>query len=106
MHQTTVRFGQDLWRELEAEAARSGVSVAQYVRDAALTRLVNAASARGEGAASTGVPETEQESAIGLQAGTDAVWAQARLVRERSRLLRDDARATQAARRRRVPVDQ
>ena len=39
MHQTTVRFGPDLWRELEAEAKRVGVSVAQYVRDAALMRM-------------------------------------------------------------------
>jgi hypothetical protein len=39
MHQTTVRFGPDLWAQIAEEAARSGVSVAQYVRDAALTRL-------------------------------------------------------------------
>ena len=39
MHQTTVRFGPDLWRELATEAARAGVSVAQYVRDAALMRV-------------------------------------------------------------------
>lgn len=39
MHQTTVRFGADLWREIDVEARRAGVSVAQYVRDAALTRL-------------------------------------------------------------------
>lgn len=39
MHQTTVRFGPDLWDEIEHEAARAGVSVAQYVRDAALMRV-------------------------------------------------------------------
>jgi hypothetical protein len=39
MHQTTVRFGPDLWTELEAEAQQAGVSVAQYVRDAALMRV-------------------------------------------------------------------
>jgi len=39
MHQTTVRFGPDLWQELAAEAQRAGVSVAQYVRDAALMRV-------------------------------------------------------------------
>ena len=39
MHQTTVRFGPDLWLELAAEAQRAGVSVAQYVRDAALMRV-------------------------------------------------------------------
>lgn len=39
MHQTTVRFGADLWEALEREAARLGVSAAQYVRDATLSRL-------------------------------------------------------------------
>lgn len=39
MHQTTVRFGPDLWDEIEVEARRAGVSVAQYVRDSALMRV-------------------------------------------------------------------
>ena len=39
MHQTTVRFGPDLWGEIAIEAERAGVSVAQYVRDAALMRV-------------------------------------------------------------------
>ncbi len=39
MHQTTVRFGADLWHELVREAERGGVSVAQYVREAAVARL-------------------------------------------------------------------
>ena len=39
MHQTTVRFGPDLWNEVEVEAKAAGVSVAQYVRDATLMRL-------------------------------------------------------------------
>jgi hypothetical protein len=39
MHQTTVRFGPDLWGEIEVEARRAGVSVAQYVRDSALLRV-------------------------------------------------------------------
>ena len=36
MKVTTVRFGADLWTLLEHEAALAGVSVAQYVREAAL----------------------------------------------------------------------
>ena len=32
MHQTTVRFGSDLWKALEAESERAGVSVAHYIR--------------------------------------------------------------------------
>jgi hypothetical protein len=39
MHQTTVRFGPDLWEDIEVEADRAGVSVAQYVRDSAMMRV-------------------------------------------------------------------
>jgi hypothetical protein len=39
MHQTTVRFGPDLWHAMERECARLGVSAAQYLREAALARL-------------------------------------------------------------------
>jgi hypothetical protein len=39
MHQTTVRFGSDLWQAMERECARLGVSAAQYLREAALARL-------------------------------------------------------------------
>jgi hypothetical protein len=48
MRVTTVRFGVDLWRLLEAEAALSGVSTSQYIREAALARAAAAAAARGE----------------------------------------------------------
>jgi hypothetical protein len=50
MHQTTVRFGADLWEALERECERLGMSVAQYVREAALARLVYAAGRRGDAA--------------------------------------------------------
>ena len=52
MHQTTVRFGRDLWEVLEQEAERLGVSAAQYVRDATLTRLAYAAASQEEAVAS------------------------------------------------------
>jgi hypothetical protein len=48
MRVTSIRLGTDLQRLLEAEATRVGVSVSQYVREAALTRASAAASARGE----------------------------------------------------------
>jgi mobilization protein NikA len=38
MRATTIRFTPELWELLEREARREGVSVAQYVRDAALCR--------------------------------------------------------------------
>lgn len=62
MHQTTVRFGSDLWTALEQECARLGVSVAQYLREAALTRLVYAAGRRGD---------EEFELALELATGTE-----------------------------------
>jgi hypothetical protein len=48
MHQTTLRFGADLWETLEREAAAARVSVAQYVRDAALMRVTYDAARRGD----------------------------------------------------------
>jgi hypothetical protein len=48
MHQTTVRFGPDLWEALEDECSRLGVSAAQYLREAALARLSYTAGRRGD----------------------------------------------------------
>jgi hypothetical protein len=48
MHQTTVRFGRDVWAVLEHEAERLGVSAAQYVRDATLARLAYTGAAHDE----------------------------------------------------------
>lgn len=112
MHQTTVRFGSDLWEQLEREARKSGVSAAQYVRDATLARLAHTAAQRGEppfgigenpvvepvldvpvAAARSGARETQSDSA--------AVWAQARLARERARELRGAVQTSQAQARRR-----
>jgi predicted DNA-binding ribbon-helix-helix protein len=36
MRATTIRLPNDLWERLEREARKEGISVAQYVRDAAL----------------------------------------------------------------------
>jgi hypothetical protein len=49
MKVTTVRFGSDLWRLLEGEAESAGISVSQYIREAALARAAAAAAARGHG---------------------------------------------------------
>jgi uncharacterized protein (DUF1778 family) len=49
MKVTTLRLGNDLWGLLEAEAEVAGVSVSQYIREAALARAAAAAAARGCG---------------------------------------------------------
>jgi GAF domain-containing protein len=51
MRATTVRFGEDLWAMLEQEAARSGLSAAQFVREATILRLAMLAGMRGDQAA-------------------------------------------------------
>ena len=43
MRATTIRFPNDLWDQLEREAGKQGISVAQYVRDAALYRVAYSA---------------------------------------------------------------
>jgi hypothetical protein len=53
MRATTVRFGEDLWLLLEREAAASGVSAAQFVREATILRLAMLAGVRGDDEART-----------------------------------------------------
>jgi hypothetical protein len=48
MRATTVRFGDDLWDLLEAEAADQGTSAAQFVRDAVILRLGFLSAQRGD----------------------------------------------------------
>jgi GAF domain-containing protein len=48
MRATTVRFGEDLWAMLESEAARGGMSAAQFVREATILRLAMMAGLRGD----------------------------------------------------------
>jgi GAF domain-containing protein len=48
MRATTVRFDDALWKLLEREAARGGVSAAQFVRDATIVRIAYAMGHRGD----------------------------------------------------------
>ena len=48
MRATTVRFSEDLWRLLEREAEREGVSAAQFIRDASVMRAAYLMGRRGE----------------------------------------------------------
>lgn len=100
MHQTTVRFGRDVWTVLEREAARVGVSAAQYVRDATLARLAytgalqqEAAAAREAFAWASHAPlservEAQMDSAAALQAQGELTRAKAQRLRAQSERLR------------------
>ena len=118
MHQTTLRFPQDLWDFLEQEAKGLGVSIAQYVREAALARAAYDAGRRGdpgllhrgllgsEGRGTSDEGPAREQGVLGAMAHTDdpvsassAVWAEAKLVRRRSELLVAQAREAQAPRR-------
>lgn len=110
MHQTTVRFGPDLWAALEAECERLGVSAAQYLREAALARLAYTAGVRGDpdyerafarsGAAPAAAPQESLATTEAAHAGTaksdsaeqvlaaTAVTAQSELVWRRAREVR------------------
>jgi hypothetical protein len=48
MRATTVRFSEDLWALLEAEAATQSISAAQFVRDSAIMRLGILSGRRGD----------------------------------------------------------
>lgn len=103
MHQTTVRFSAELWEALEVECERLGVSVAQFVREAALTRIVYAAGRRGDedfdlaldlvtgNADPAGSRRAEDVAERALREGSEAaaLAAQGRLARKRARALRE-----------------
>ncbi len=112
MHQTTVRFGADLWGALEVEAKRLGVSIAQYVRDAALGRLSYDAGRRDAGRRDeqTGTGEPGPQAAENGAAAaprraqselsqSGALWAQGRLARQRAADLRAHTEGSRTKRR-------
>jgi hypothetical protein len=98
MHQTTVRFGRDLWVVLEQEAERLGVSAAQYVREATLARLAYAAALQEEAVASREAFEWAGQAPLSerVQAqmeSAEALQAQGQLAREKAERLRAEAEA-------------
>ena len=80
MRATTVRFGEDLWRMLEREAAASGTSAAQFVREATILRLAMLAGLRGDAEARASLGAIAEEA----QSGGDGSVAAA--VRDPERL--------------------
>jgi hypothetical protein len=93
MHQTTVRFGPDLWEEIEVEAARGDVSVAQFVRDAALIRV---AYTRGRDDDPEGRRREARTDAAALRAETLQARRQAKALREQAQQQRADAARSSA----------
>jgi predicted DNA-binding protein len=78
MKATLVRFGPELYEELREEASRSGVSIAQYVREAVLARMAYSAGRRGD------------------ETYASATRAAAARVRAESGRVREEAQALQA----------
>ncbi|HYB25071.1 MAG TPA: hypothetical protein VEF89_00500 [Solirubrobacteraceae bacterium] len=98
MKVTTVRFGTDLWRLLEDEAEYAGVSVSQYIREAALARAAAAAAARGRGPFEllAGALREVRRDEAGSAAGVEAELVLARLARLAAAEARSETRAVRA----------
>jgi hypothetical protein len=103
MRVSAIRFGADLWRLLEEEASRVGVSVSQYVREAALARASAAAAARGENALEVlaGTAHVRGKDGNSATAPRDAtstgpVLSSARSIRSQAQATRSDAQAVRA----------
>jgi GAF domain-containing protein len=61
MRATTVRFSDSLWKLLESEAEREGVSTAQFVRDATIMRTAYAMGQRGDAGFEAALGRTSAE---------------------------------------------
>src|SRR4051812_47988251 len=72
MHATTVRFSDDLWALLEAEASQQGISAAQFVRDAAIMRLGILSGRRGDLEAGLTLEELAAGALAGRRPGAGA----------------------------------
>ena len=70
MRATTVRFSEDLWELLEAEASRQRISAAQLVRDAAIMRLGILSGRRGDADASLTLQHIAAGALNGRQVAT------------------------------------
>jgi hypothetical protein len=81
MQATLIRFGPDLLAVVRSEADRTGVSVAQYVREAVLARIAYTAGRRGDDSFDAALDE--------VTAGTDVV----RSVRAENKRLRVENQA-------------
>jgi hypothetical protein len=108
MHQTTVRFGPDLWQAMERECARLGVSAAQYLREAALARLAYTGGRAGfpayelalTSAAAGDIPESAASAYVepGDPSSGVAAWGTAETMTDASEVIAQSRRARAQAR--------
>ena len=99
MRVSAVRMSDDLFRLLESEARRVGVSVSQYVREAALARAVAAAARRGEDpydVLARAAGEAESSPDDGGREQRRSAIEQARMLRGRASEAVDSAHAVMA----------
>jgi hypothetical protein len=80
MRATTVRFSEDLWELLEAEAVTQNISAAQFVRDSAIMRLGVLSGRRGDRDATLTLEELAAGALTGRRSTPGA------LVRDAARL--------------------
>src|SRR5947209_16757040 len=94
MRATLVRFGPDLFEELKAEAERSGISVAQFVREAVVARIAYNAGRRGERvSAPVGEAQAARQAARVTREESTAVRAESRQAATQSQRTRARSQA-------------
>src|SRR3954471_5777794 len=88
MKATLVRFGPELFEELRAEADRTGVSVAEYVREAVVARMAYSAGRRGDST----YGEAARKAAAAVRAESGRVREEATALRAENKQARGQAR--------------
>ena len=88
MRATLVRFGPDLFEDLKAEAERSGISVAQFVREAVVARISYSAGKRGDRGYEAGRAETARQQARRIREESQAVRAESHQAEAQARRVR------------------
>jgi len=95
MKVTTVRFSDELWATIQAEAELAGVSASQFIREAALARAAAAAGARGEVSFDV-TPVRQLSRGLPVEAQTDVQAALSLLARATSGSLQSESEALRA----------
>jgi hypothetical protein len=91
MRATLVRFGPELFEDLKAEAERSGISVAQFVREAVVARIAYSAGKRGERGYEQSRAQTARQRSRGLREDSAAVRAESEQAASHARQVRAKA---------------